>query len=93
MLSWEKLEIRPPVVGEFKGYIDKAYNNVLYMFDKTLLKFELPAESFKHGTDSKVKLKGEHLIDSESTLKQTLILDSYLIVLHSSNIVTLYNKD
>lgn len=63
------------------------------MVDRSLLRFELPDQTLRHGGDSSAKLKGESILDSDVSLRQTLVFETYLIVLHSNNVVSLYNKE
>lgn len=66
LISRERLEIKPPVLGDFKGYVDRLENAVYYMVEKSLLWFDLPEQALKHGGDSTAILKGESILDSEA---------------------------
>jgi hypothetical protein len=81
------------VEGEFKSYVDAKDTSVYYMVGNQLIKFELPAATLKHGGDSKAILKGQVILESPVKLKQTLVFENYLIIQHSDNVVSIFNKD
>lgn len=83
--------IQPPVDDDFKLIIDREWKHAYYQLPKTLLRFQLPENIFEKKTDGEFVLKGVHLVDSESGISQTLLLQNYVIVLHVNNLITIYD--